>query len=143
MEFLRLGVKCTHALPFRVAAIYYCCPKKVDLIASPWEQVVDFLTFIVGRIIRVRARIVRGSHQECVYQAFCLGIPPTAVPIYENGAFKDPKTIERWLDQRQGKSIAELQFEAAKDACERAEKNGDHDAAEVFRNRIRELTDSQ
>ena len=109
MEFLRLAVKSTHALPLRVAAVYYCCPKKEHLYSSPWEQVVDFLMYIVGRIIRVRARIVRGSHQECVYQAFCLGLPPRAIPIHENGEMRDPQAIDNWINQQSHRLRAQHQ----------------------------------
>ena len=128
MEFLRLAVKSTHALPLRIAAIYYCCPKKETLYSSPWEQVVDFLMYIVGRIIRVRARIVRGSHQECVYQAYCLGLPPRAIPIYENGEMREPHAIDNWINQ-QSQRLRAQQDEHQQQISPNEQRHGDEDGS--------------
>lgn len=67
------------AVPVRFCGIYFCFSNPA------WKQVAELISHLVAPLLRVRLRSLEGSHQECLYQLFALGIPIAAIPLNDNG----------------------------------------------------------
>ena len=55
-EFIRKGTQIFLCSPTRFAFVYFLVDGK-----SPWNKVLDFMNFIVGRMVQVRSRALRGT----------------------------------------------------------------------------------
>ena len=47
--------------------------------------VADLVSHLLSPLLRVRLRSIQGSHQECLYQLFALGIPISSIPLTPEG----------------------------------------------------------
>ena len=56
-DFVRKGTKVFLCSPVRLASVYFL----VDG-TSPWDNVIDFMNFIVGKMIKLRTRAIRGTY---------------------------------------------------------------------------------
>jgi hypothetical protein len=80
-------------MPLRFVAIYLCYS------SSAWQPVAEFLSHLVGPILRVRFRSVQGSHQECLYKLMALGVPHHVVPVNSTGESLLSKHLA-WIEAR-------------------------------------------
>ena len=78
-EMTRNVSQLVKAVPVRFCGIYFCFSN------SAWKQVAELISHLVSPLLRVRLRSVEGSHQECLYQLFALGIPISTIPLNEQG----------------------------------------------------------
>jgi hypothetical protein len=67
------------AMPVRFCGIYMCFS------SSAWKPVADLISHVVTPLLRVRLRSIQGSHQECLYQLYALGIPISTIPLNNQG----------------------------------------------------------
>jgi hypothetical protein len=67
------------ALPIRLCGIYLCFD------SSLWKPVADLVSHVLSPLLRVRLRSIQGSHQECLYQLYALGIPVSSLPLTDEG----------------------------------------------------------
>lgn len=78
-EMTRNVSQLVKAVPVRFCGIYICFSN------TAWKQVAEVISHLVSPLMRVRLRSVEGSHQECLYQLFALGIPIAAIPLNAQG----------------------------------------------------------
>ena len=57
-ELFRLGMKLLACTPIRFIGIYILAD------GSAWKNALDFVTFIMGRLLRLRTRVINGK-SEC------------------------------------------------------------------------------
>ena len=55
-EFIRKGTQVFLCSPTRFAFVYFLVDGR-----SPWNNVLDFMNFIVGKMVQVRSRAIRGT----------------------------------------------------------------------------------
>ena len=88
-EHFRQLVQIDRASPLRIVSLYIL--RRPNGAASPangnnetaaaWNNLIDFLIFVMGKLLRVRTRTITGSPQECVYNLLCLGFTEANIPI--------------------------------------------------------------
>ena len=78
-DHFRIGPKIIQSIPIRFVAIYSL------LQDSNWNHVIDIIYYIMGKVLRLRARSIHGSKQECIYNLLCLGFSKKNIPkeLYE------------------------------------------------------------
>jgi hypothetical protein len=91
------------AVPVRFSAIYQCFD------SSLWEPAAELVSQMVSPLLRVRLRSIQGSHQECLYQLYALGIPVHALPLNDQGENLLQRHVA-WIDDEYQKE--QLQEEA-------------------------------
>ena len=73
-EHFRLGPRLILSTPIRFVAIY-------SLVGdSNWNNVIDFAYYVMGKVLRLRARSIHGSKQEIIYSLLCLGFSQQNIP---------------------------------------------------------------
>ena len=83
-ENLRLIVKSFAILPVRVVAAYRLRPSSSN---ETYKNVMEFASYVMGKVLRLRVRTIFGTKLECRYNLLCLGIPPNVIPneLYDGG----------------------------------------------------------
>ena len=92
-EFIRLAMNAARVWPIRFVAQYNLYQNQA------WDHVLDLVAFILGPLVRIRTRNIRGTYQECIYQLMCLGIPQGSLPVVDDGG-KGMNTykFQKWLN---------------------------------------------
>ena len=80
-EFVRRMCRNVLAGPMRLVTMYTLIGNKNGTDQQRWNTALDFGLYIMGKLIRLRARAIRGSEQECLYDLLCLGFSPTTGAI--------------------------------------------------------------
>jgi len=97
-EYVRRQNQNFNSIPARVVALYFL----VGNYGGIWNKLVDFTTLVVSPLLRLRARAIHGTYQECLYKLMCLGIPLGALPATEEGEMKvedHAKMLSAWKDR--------------------------------------------
>ena len=89
-DAIRLAMNAARVVPLRIVAQY-------NLYQNPaWDSALDLVAYILGPMVRIRTRNIRGTFQECIYQLMCLGIPHESLPILPDGGMATHK-FHQWL----------------------------------------------
>jgi hypothetical protein len=99
-ELTRNVSQLVKAMPVRFCGIYLCFS------SSAWKPVADLISHLVSPLLRVRLRSIQGSHQECLYQLYALGIPIATIPLNNQG--ENRLEDHRTFLERQSKREREL-----------------------------------
>ena len=67
-DFVRKGTKVFLCSPVRLTGVFFL----VDGATNPWDNVVDFMNFIVGKMIRLRTRTIRGTYVVHLFACLCV-----------------------------------------------------------------------
>ena len=99
-EYFRLGPKFILSTPIRFVAIYSLVED------SNWNNVIDFAYYVMGKVLRLRARSIHGSKQECIYSLLCLGFSQKNIPreLFEKDDAETSIThVEKCIDGKKRK----------------------------------------
>ena len=89
-DAIRLAMNAARVVPLRIVAQY-------NLYQNPaWDSALDLVAYVLGPMVRIRTRNIRGTFQECIYQLMCLGIPHESLPILPDGSMATHK-FHQWL----------------------------------------------
>lgn len=98
-----LHKKVAPLVPVRFCALHCCLPDMNHHIASLASKM---YTLAIGRQLRKRLRVHKGSAVECLYMLQTFGIQPIEMPIYTNTGNIKPQNHHKWLDLQRTKDDA-------------------------------------